>query len=246
MPPKNERWTAHWAHLFDEVVTSGLCTGCAGCVIACPHDVLGYDDTNGVYKPFHLEAEGDRVCKVCAVIAALTGGPVGKAICSVKILGIPIGSVVCHIVGLLLTPLLPLFAAALAVAWASARDGNIDDPRVGDGGGELHFGDLVVATGRWVYDTGHKGWNEFHPLKTIQRIDEKSYDAGNIEDLRKRWCGLLANVPPFTPPGDKPPDGMTSAQTQTWNTQRQPDNQWILHPVLDGCRGSSPKPPPPR
>ncbi len=36
-------------------MTSGLCTGCAGCVIACPHDVLGYDDTNGVYKPFHLE-----------------------------------------------------------------------------------------------------------------------------------------------------------------------------------------------
>ena len=23
----------------------GLCTGCAGCVIACPHDVLGYNDT---------------------------------------------------------------------------------------------------------------------------------------------------------------------------------------------------------
>src|SRR5207237_2591724 len=31
---KRERWTAHWAHLYDEVVTSGLCTGCAGCVVA--------------------------------------------------------------------------------------------------------------------------------------------------------------------------------------------------------------------
>src|SRR5213595_2873710 len=70
---KRERWTAHWKHLFDEVVTSGLCTGCAGCVVACPHDVLGYDDTNGVYKPFHLEAEdgpggcghGDRGCTSC-------------------------------------------------------------------------------------------------------------------------------------------------------------------------------------
>jgi coenzyme F420 hydrogenase subunit beta len=67
------RWTAHWAHLFDEVVTSGLCTGCAGCVVACPHDVLGYDDTNGVYKPFHLEKDGgpggcghgDRGCTSC-------------------------------------------------------------------------------------------------------------------------------------------------------------------------------------
>ena len=41
MPPEK----LHWKHLFDEVVTSGLCTGCAGCVVACPHDVLGYKDT---------------------------------------------------------------------------------------------------------------------------------------------------------------------------------------------------------
>ncbi|HEV3401058.1 MAG TPA: Coenzyme F420 hydrogenase/dehydrogenase, beta subunit C-terminal domain [Acidimicrobiales bacterium] len=63
----------HWAHLFDEVVTSGLCTGCAGCVVACPHDVLSYDDTGGVYKPFHVEEEGgpggcghgDKGCTSC-------------------------------------------------------------------------------------------------------------------------------------------------------------------------------------
>jgi coenzyme F420 hydrogenase subunit beta len=68
-----ERWTPHWAHLFDEVVTSGLCTGCSGCVVACPHDVLGYDDAEGVYKPSHLEEEGgpggcghgDRGCTSC-------------------------------------------------------------------------------------------------------------------------------------------------------------------------------------
>jgi coenzyme F420 hydrogenase subunit beta len=69
MPPEK----LHWKHLFDEVVTSGLCTGCSGCVIACPHDVLGYRDTDGVYRPFHLEEEdgpggcghGDRGCTSC-------------------------------------------------------------------------------------------------------------------------------------------------------------------------------------
>lgn len=69
MPPEK----LHWTHLYDEVVTSGLCTGCAGCVIACPHDVLGYRDDSGVYKPFHLEEEGglrgcghgDRGCTSC-------------------------------------------------------------------------------------------------------------------------------------------------------------------------------------
>ncbi|MFN2503086.1 MAG: Coenzyme F420 hydrogenase/dehydrogenase, beta subunit C-terminal domain [Acidimicrobiales bacterium] len=63
----------HWAHLWSEVVTSGLCTGCAGCVVACPYDVLGYEDGNGVYKPFHLEEDGgpsncghgERGCTSC-------------------------------------------------------------------------------------------------------------------------------------------------------------------------------------
>src|SRR5258706_13044360 len=54
---KKERWTFSWKHLYSEVVTSGLCTGCAGCVIACPHDVLGYDDKDGVSKPLQLETE---------------------------------------------------------------------------------------------------------------------------------------------------------------------------------------------
>ena len=70
---KAERWRAQWAELFSEVVTSGLCTGCAGCVVACPHDVLGYDDTDGVYRPYHLEDElgpgdcghGQRGCTSC-------------------------------------------------------------------------------------------------------------------------------------------------------------------------------------
>jgi coenzyme F420 hydrogenase subunit beta len=68
-----QRWTAQWKELYAEVVTSGLCTGCAGCVVACPHDVLGYNDKDGVYKPFHLEEElgptdcihGERGCTSC-------------------------------------------------------------------------------------------------------------------------------------------------------------------------------------
>src|SRR5437660_10575402 len=67
------REVLHWTHLYDEIVTSGLCTGCAGCVIACPHDVLGYNDADGEYRPFHLEEEcgpggcghGDRGCTSC-------------------------------------------------------------------------------------------------------------------------------------------------------------------------------------
>jgi coenzyme F420 hydrogenase subunit beta len=69
MPPEK----LHWKHLFQEVVTSGLCTGCAGCIIACPHDVLAYDDSGGHYKPFQTEegtgpgdcTHGERGCTSC-------------------------------------------------------------------------------------------------------------------------------------------------------------------------------------
>jgi coenzyme F420 hydrogenase subunit beta len=63
----------HWAHLYKEVVTSGLCTGCAGCVIACPYDVLKYNDADGVYRPWKVDEEGgpedcthgQRGCTMC-------------------------------------------------------------------------------------------------------------------------------------------------------------------------------------
>ncbi len=71
--PKSERWSFQWKELYDEVITSGLCTGCAGCVIACPHDVIGYKHEPGQYKPFHLEEElglddcthGQKGCTSC-------------------------------------------------------------------------------------------------------------------------------------------------------------------------------------
>jgi coenzyme F420 hydrogenase subunit beta len=69
MPPEK----LHWKHLYDEVVTTGLCTGCAGCVIVCPHDVLGYVDTDGIYKPFMIDehdaprdcTHGEKGCTTC-------------------------------------------------------------------------------------------------------------------------------------------------------------------------------------
>ena len=69
MPPEKP----HWAHLYKEVVTSGLCTGCAGCIIACPHDVLHYNDADGVYRPWKVDEDGGpedcthgaRGCTMC-------------------------------------------------------------------------------------------------------------------------------------------------------------------------------------
>ncbi len=71
--PRAERWTAQWKELYEEVITTGLCTGCAGCVVTCPHDVIGYEHAPGKYIPFHLEEElgpadcihGVKGCTTC-------------------------------------------------------------------------------------------------------------------------------------------------------------------------------------
>jgi coenzyme F420 hydrogenase subunit beta len=67
------RWTNQWLQLKAEVIDTGLCTGCAGCVISCPHDVIGYHHEQGQYRPFHLEEElgpddcvhGQKGCTSC-------------------------------------------------------------------------------------------------------------------------------------------------------------------------------------
>ncbi|HQV58678.1 MAG TPA: 4Fe-4S dicluster domain-containing protein, partial [Ilumatobacteraceae bacterium] len=72
-PAQAGRWTAQWKELYAEVITTGLCTGCAGCVVTCPHDVIGYDHEEGKYRPFHLEEElgptncihGEKGCTTC-------------------------------------------------------------------------------------------------------------------------------------------------------------------------------------
>ncbi len=61
-----------WHELFHEVVQTGLCTGCAACVMACPRDVLGYDHAT-TYQPFNVEGTtladncvyGEKGCDIC-------------------------------------------------------------------------------------------------------------------------------------------------------------------------------------
>jgi coenzyme F420 hydrogenase subunit beta len=70
---RSTRWRNQWKELKGQVIDTDLCTGCAGCVISCPHDVIGYAHEQGGYRPFHLEDElgpddcthGQKGCTSC-------------------------------------------------------------------------------------------------------------------------------------------------------------------------------------
>ncbi|MDJ0925189.1 MAG: Coenzyme F420 hydrogenase/dehydrogenase, beta subunit C-terminal domain [Acidimicrobiia bacterium] len=71
--PKKERWKANWSQLWEEVVDTEICTGCSGCIVACPKNVLTLDD--GWHPALHRDAwhesdpstctHGERGCTLC-------------------------------------------------------------------------------------------------------------------------------------------------------------------------------------
>ena len=45
---------AGWSELYSEVVATGTCTGCGGCIVACPFGTLEYRD----FRPWQVGADG--------------------------------------------------------------------------------------------------------------------------------------------------------------------------------------------
>lgn len=80
--------------------------------------------------------------------------------------------------------------------------------------------DLLYVQGTWVFDSFHEGWNEIHPIK-------KCTSMGT-------WTGTW---PPDIPDRVARLDGLfgDARQPQTIAQQAKPANQWVVHPMIDGC-----------
>jgi hypothetical protein len=172
----------------------------------------------------HAEFEGGGV-KVLhdAAIAALAVSAVGAVLCMIPI----IGWIACLIAGLIAAAIIGTAAIVALNDQGSPTDVNAELD-------QLHtYQDVLLVRGTWVYDTAHEGWNEIHPIKHCQRILDSGGTLGgwpdDIEERVTRWCDAVGKV-------DSP---LTRAE------QDKPENQWEIHPVIDGCAPGKPDEDPP-
>jgi hypothetical protein len=98
--------------------------------------------------------------------------------------------------------------------------------------------DLAYVFGRWVCDSGfrHNGGNELHPVHYMCRIGSMTQGdvaAGNwpagFDVVQAKLDDFFASINSPAAP----------------SIQQQPENQWQIHPLLDGCEGATPYPQPP-
>jgi hypothetical protein len=96
--------------------------------------------------------------------------------------------------------------------------------------------DLAYVFGRWVYDSLHQpGGNELHPVHYMLKIGharkgdlKKGLWPAKACSMRKRLDEIYVEInDPGTPV-----------------IQSRPENQWTIHPLLDGCLGETPYPEP--
>lgn len=168
----------------------------------------------------HCEFEGSRIKDMLAVIEAFS---LGGSWCKKNFLF----RLVCVVLQSLFAPII---LAALAVAWANADDGNPADAM--EGGGTIGAKDRIILRGRWAYDGGHAGYNEVHATRVVQKIYNMPQDPKQFESFRQDWCKRMGEIPRVESPGLHP---LTPAEQATHDNQQKPENQWVIHPDVDGC-----------
>ncbi|HLF64365.1 MAG TPA: hypothetical protein VI603_11460 [Saprospiraceae bacterium] len=247
---------------------------------------LPYDNTKEEAAALHCEAEGafwvrmkewawvmGLVLGAASAAGAAAGLAVAGALCALGpwlcLLGILIGLLIWA----LSTAAGGAIAAGIMAIIFEASKGDVEDANVGDSAlGPIVAGDKVIVYGEHVYDGFHEGWNEFHPLITVAKLNKDESSQYLEWDPNFPEGGI---VPADT--DDMPPDiitlhpkdmreGLNSekfAKRATWmrekycrmmhdahnpNTRDQQGlekHRWTIHPDVDGCRASD-DPPPPR
>src|SRR5664279_5347789 len=175
-----------------------------------------YLPTGQTAETLHCEFEGAGVYDF--LLAASISLAVAIAAFMVCLLvPFPVGAIIALILAIL--SLLGLATGAIIGSNDNASPSD-ETPALGS---DLHAGYILVVAGAWVYDSGHQpsGWNEIHPIKFCSPLGH--YDGewpANLNDLEAFWATALGDA----------------TSTTTIELQKQPQNQWQVHPILDGCQ----------
>jgi hypothetical protein len=245
-------------------------------------------------KWLHCEAEGDFWVKmkewawlvggiigtaIAAGVAIATGPAIGTAF-AIGAAMCALGPILCAI-GLLLALLAALVILAIgALAGAAVGAaivyplvdtlfedglGNVEDYNVGDTSlGPITVGDKVAVMGEHIYDGFHEGWNEFHPMIAVMKINKEEssqYLQWNPEftdgvhaypDDLEHWPANIRKLKQ-----DDMRQGLNSQKMaerakflrEQWCNMIQeayrPDvkkdqlngpYRWTIHPEIDGCK----------
>jgi hypothetical protein len=215
---------------------------------------MGYPSNDSYLKTLHIEFEGDGVYNLLQ-LAYVTMAFL-LAMLALWALGAGIGASIVALFVFILAFILPALGLTLWTPPGAPGSGNpIDvDDSFGNYALNLKPGDVVVVRGQWVYDSGHNGWNEIHPVRHGQVIGTlRKQDDIDDEQWRKRtWADFSYTEANAGSPGFVLPDEFDRFQ-QHWcgalddaksanddRSRDKPENDWGLHPFVDGCVPSKP------
>ena len=113
-----------------------------------------------------------------------------------------------------------LAGLGIVAGWVIGQFDQADPNDVNPNIGQLHpCADTLLIKGHWVYDSFHSGAYELHPV-TFCCIT--SCPPGDVILMKARWEAAI--------------DDATSPATLA--SQQLPQNQWQVHPLIDGCQPS--------
>jgi len=124
-----------------------------------------------------------------------------------------------------------IMGIAVAIGYLDEGDPSDVNPNIGElhRNDENHQGaDTLVIKGHWVCDAGHRFdhhqlYYELHPITFCCKTSPVTLAdcvGGGVILLKKRWANAIGDA----------------TSTATLENQKLPQNQWQVHPIIDGCQ----------
>ena len=172
--------------------------------------------TGNLAAGLHAEFEGDGMYKMLLATKVLLAAAIfALAAC---LLGGPFLGLVILILSLIILLFTSLLGIAGGGSPSNTNTGDVTDNTGTNADGQGVGADILFIEGSWVYDTLHEGWNEIHPIKVCTKMGTWEGEwPDDIIILRLNQAFQVARA------------------EETIANQALPENQWQIHPDLDGC-----------